>query len=388
MFLFILPFPHTVALRLLCLFAAIVIAIAQWRRLKPPPFPLKAPILIWAAVVLASLGFAVDLPYSIGEVKNELGYTLIAFASLFALTRDESRLRLLCLPVAAGFVVISLSALAGYAWYGEWRFGMFYGGVGTISNYFITAAPVIALAAVLWKPSHAGTLLAAAAGLLLCAGLVSGQRSLWPALGVQIAVGCLWLWRAGHLSWSVRRAGAIALLVLGLVAAGLWASEQLRTPVAPELQASIFDDARPRHWLALGRHLLEHPLQGGGFGQRALAKAYPELVPPDNPTLWHAHNLVLNYGLYAGVPGIVAVLILFAAMFARFWRLALAGDRTARLAGLAGAVMVAGVFARNTFNDFFIRDGALLFWGLAGMLLGFALRRIPADSSRRPTGST
>jgi hypothetical protein len=36
--------------------------------------------------------------------------------------------------------------------------------------------------------------------------------------------------------------------------------------------------------------------------------------------------------------------------------------------------MVAGVLARNMTNDFFVREGALLFWALAGMLFGYALR--------------
>jgi len=45
-----------------------------------------------------------------------------------------------------------------------------------------------------------------------------------------------------------------------------------------------------------------------------------------------------------------------------------------RLAGLAGTTMVAGVLARNMANDFFVRDGALLFWALAGMLFGYARR--------------
>jgi hypothetical protein len=45
---------------------------------------------------------------------------------------------------------------------------------------------------------------------------------------------------------------------------------------------------------------------------------------------------------------------------------------------------VAGVFARNLANDFFVRDGALLFWTLAGILFGYALRHglSPVVSSR------
>jgi O-antigen ligase len=88
----------------------------------------------------------------------------------------------------------------------------------------------------------------------------------------------------------------------------------------------------------------------------------------------HPHNLVFNYGISAGVPGMVAVLALFAALAWRFWQLAFRGERVARLTGLAGAAMVAGVLARNMANDFFVRDGALLFWALAGMLFGYALR--------------
>lgn len=368
-FLFILPFPHTVALRLLCLLAAAAIAIVLWRRLAPPPVPLKIPLVVWAAVLLVSIFFAVDPPYTVRELKNELGYTMIAFAALFVLAGDEARLRWLALAVVACFLVISVSALAGYAWKGSWGSGAFYGGEGTISNYFVTAAPVIALAVWLWNPPRVGWCLALLAGLYLCAGLISGQRALWPGLGAQLLVLCAWLWRA-----KPQRLVLGIALVAALTAAGLWASEQVRLRADPDSPNTIFRDARPKFWLAVSQKVLEQPLHGAGFGQRALIKAYPELMP-GNTHLWHAHNLPLNYGVYAGLPGVAAILFLFAALYWRFWRLALSADRGAQLAGLAGAAMVAGVFARNTFNDFFIRDGALLFWGLAGMLLGYALRR-------------
>ncbi len=374
-FLFILPFPHTVSLRLLCLFASAVIAVVLWRRLQPPSFPLKLPILLWAVVLLSSLTGAVDPSYSLRELKNELGYTLLAFTTLFVLTRDEERLRWLCLAVVASLVVIALAAGADYARAGAWGGWTFYGGIGTISTYFITAAPIAALAVTLWKPPRVGVWLTAAAILVLGAGLLSGQRALWPALGAQLAVGCLWAWRIGRVSWNLRRALTAAALVLGIVAGGLWASEQLRTHGDSQSPAAAVKDLRPRLWLAIADRLREHPWQGVGFGQRAMVKACPELVPPENPLLWHAHNLVLNYGIYAGLPGVAAVLVLFAALFWRFWRISLGGEPAARLAGLAGAAMVAGVFTRNLFNDFFIRDGALLFWALAGMLLGYAVRK-------------
>ena len=176
---------------------------------------------------------------------------------------------------------------------------------------------------------------------------------------------------------------AAGLVLLALTGAGLWLSEQRRANADPALSYS--KDMRPQLWAAIGARLLDHPFQGAGFGQRAMVKAYPEMVPAKNDLLWHAHNLVLNYGIYAGLPGVAAILLVFAALFLRFWRIALSPDPASGYAGLAGAAMVAGVFTRNLFNDFFIRDGSLLFWGLAGMLLGYALRSASAASSSRPT---
>jgi hypothetical protein len=45
--------------------------------------------------------------------------------------------------------------------------------------------------------------------------------------------------------------------------------------------------------------------------------------------------------------------------------------------------MVVGVLMRNMANDFFVRDGSLLFWALAGMLFGYALRQEPASGPRQ-----
>jgi len=61
-----------------------------------------------------------------------------------------------------------------------------------------------------------------------------------------------------------------------------------------------------------------------------MGKAYPALVPADESEVFsHPHNLVLTYGISAGVPGMVAVLALFASLARRFWQLASRGERLA-----------------------------------------------------------
>ena len=81
LFLIILPFPGTVAARLLLL--AICFGIALWQWWRHPgvraPIPCKPVLGAWTVVCTASLLYAFDPGYSQGELKNELGYTMMAF---------------------------------------------------------------------------------------------------------------------------------------------------------------------------------------------------------------------------------------------------------------------------------------------------------------------
>ncbi len=72
-----------------------------------------------------------------------------------------------------------------------------------------------------------------------------------------------------------------------------------------------------------------------------------------------------------------AILLLFGTIGWRFWRIAVSDDPKLRAIGLAGALVVTGVFTRNMFNDFFVREGAIFFWTMCGALLGVALRAPP-----------
>ncbi|MEX2220522.1 MAG: hypothetical protein WEG40_01880 [Candidatus Rokuibacteriota bacterium] len=389
-FLFIVPFPEAVALRIGCLAAACLIVVISWRRLAPPPLPCKWTIALWVGVVMASLMCAVDPAYSLAEIKNEVGYALMVFVALFAWTRNEKRLRLSCLAVLAGFAVMSGSALLGaYLRNGEWPPDVYYGGVGGVSNYLVTIGPILALTVALCGRRHSRKWLAVLGLPFLAVALLTGQRALWPAIGVQALLGCVWLGHVHAVAVGPVRLALTGISLLALVGGGIYVSDRYRTGGDPESPVAIGKDLRPRVWMKVGEEIFAHPLTGAGFGRAVMGKAYPALLPAEdkgfwyphdasglagNKVFWHPHNLVFNYGISAGVPGMVAVLALFAGLAWRFWQLAFRGERLARLTGLTGAAMVAGVFARNMANDFFVRDGALLFWALAGMLFGYALR--------------
>lgn len=401
--LFILPFPGTIALRMTSLAAAFLIVVFSWRRLAPPAFPCKWAVALWAGVVLASLHFAVDVAYSLGEIRSEVGYALMAFVAFFAWTRDERRLRLWCLTVVAGFAAISGSALlGGYLRHGDWPSDVYYGGVGGVSNYLVTVGPVLALTVAMFGRRRSSKWWLALLGLLfLAVALLCAQRALWPAIGLQAGLVCVWCFRERAVALGPVRLALTGTILLALIGTGVYVSDQYRTGGNPESPMAIGKDVRPRVWKRIGKEILAHPMSGAGFGLGVMGKAYPALLPADDEALWyphnglrlaegevfwHPHNLVLNYGISAGVPGMVAVLALFAALAWRFWRLAQRGERLARLSGLAGAAMVAGVLTRNMANDFFVRDGALLFWALAGALFGYALRHGPASGEDRVSG--
>ena len=376
-FVAVLPFRGTATVRLACLAAACVIVAMSWRRLAPPALPCRSTIALWVGVVLGSLLVAVDPAYSLREIKSEIGYALIAFIAFLAWTRSEQRLRLACLAVLAGFVAMSGSALLGaYVRNGEWPSDVYYGDVGGVSNYLVTVGPILGLTVARFGRRHAMKWLPVLGVPFLAVALLCAERALWPALGVQVALVWVWGWRVRAVAVGPVRLVLAGLVVLGLVGGGIYVSERYRTGGDPHSPKAMGNDSRPRVWKKVGEQILAHPWTGAGFGRSVLSKAYPALLPADDRGEFrHPHNLVFTYGISAGLPGMVAVLALFASLARRFWQLACRGERRARPAGLAGTAMVAGVLARNMTNDFFVRDGALLFWALAGMLFGYALRR-------------
>ena len=73
-----------------------------------------------------------------------------------------------------------------------------------------------------------------------------------------------------------------------------------------------------------------------------------------------------------GVPGVAAFALLMAALAMGF----LAAGRREGGAPLAivGLAMLAGYLTKSMTDDFFFRPNSLVFWAIAGMLLGLAAR--------------
>lgn len=378
----ILPFPGTVALRLLCLAAAFAYAVYAWKRLAVPPFPFKAVLAVWALFILASLFYAVDPAYTLGEIKNELGYTMMAFVAFFAISSDETRIKWMLLAFGAGALLLSFAALLAAGLSGGWESAGWHGGVAAYATYIAAVVPTMVLLIFFFKDVKIRGLAIFVLALLFAAGFYSAQRIIWPVLFSQACV-VLFFYRK-NLGWDAGRMmavlGILALvLVLGILSVqktrfdrGYWAATA---------SIQMTSDDRMAFWPKVMARIMERPLTGAGFGRGVMNKAYRDIVPDSNKDLWHAHNLVLNYGVSMGIPGMFVIILLFGALGWQYLQFCRASNPRLKLIGVCGIALVLGIFARNMVNDLFLRDGALLFWALNGSFLGLGLRFVAAEAA-------
>ena len=367
-FLFILPFPGTVALRLLALAAGLALCAWSWHKHGFPPVAAKYALLFWAGCALFSLAGAIDPAYSLGEIKNEIGYAMAAYLGFMTLTRTREDAQFLVKALILGSLAIAAVALwehvsSDSSYWNE--FGRA-GGSGSYSTYLLALLPALLWAGCVLTHRHRWRVVTGLIALQLVIAMLAGQRAFWLVFGLQTLLALYLLRARGFIALSAARARAIGVTVVILCALALAGVAAKRDTLAWS------QDPRFATWTAVAGRILEHPLIGQGFGREIMKKAYPDLLSQQYPALWHAHNLFLNYGMSLGIPGMIALVLVFFALLRKFWELSRSDDRIIAMAGICGVLLVAGVVARNLTNDFFQRDLALLFWAIAGMLLGYA----------------
>ena len=382
--LFILPFPGTVALRLAALAAGLIVCAWNWHKQGLPEVPARKALLLWITVALLSLATAVDPGYSLGEIKNEIGYAMAAYLGFLTLTRTRAEASLLAAALILGSLVLAAFALREYLVSDSpyWNEAGLAGGSGSYSSYLLALLPALLWAGSVLTHKHRWGLISALIALQLMVAALAGQRAFWLVFALQ-ALLALYLLRArGFIALSASRVRAIGVVAVILSAVVIVGAAARRDTVAWS------EDPRLTTWPAVAARIVEHPLTGKGFGREIMKKAYPELLSQKYPAVWHAHNLFLNYGMAMGIPGVIAILLVFFALLKKFWELSHSGDRTAAMSGICGLLLVAGIVARNLTNDFFQRDLALLFWAIAGMLLGYAqhAKAAPHAPSAAPAG--
>jgi O-antigen ligase len=200
----------------------------------------------------------------------------------------------------------------------------------------------------------------AAAGAALCAGALLATFSVggWLGTGLStlVVVGLLGGRRA---LLALTLAGALAAVVI-LFAAPV---ERLAGRLDPRQGTSF---VRIQLWQAATKLIAQSPLLGIGLDN--FLYRYPSLMEPGTtfePNLSHPHNLVLQFWLQLGLPGLVALAWLLWAFVRLVWPHA----RDAAGPPLERALAVGALGSMTDFvahglvdNSYFLPDMAIVFW--------------------------
>jgi O-antigen ligase len=374
-------FAHTVALRLLLLVLGIGLvaaaAIRDRRSLQLLP-PIWIPLALWAAWSVASLAWSLDPERSAKELRNEIGYSIAAFWLCFVAAQARAAPRIV-LPVvglaAAALCTVTLYDYLTLGWSAS-AFGL-HGGPGNVSSALVILLPCAAGAAWYGRearwPLRARSAAWALVALLVLAAYQTLNRTVWIAFAVQ--VGLLGLFAYRRRAAGAQQRGLLAALALGgalALGVGLMLYKVQSERAEAGVGETLASDPRPALWREAVKKISERPLTGYGFGRGMLRESLRDEFK--KVELWHSHNLFLDAALQAGIPGLLLLVALFATTLWQGWRLSRSADAAAAVCGIVLIAVVLGTIVRNLTDVLWVRQSALLYWAVVGVLLAWGAR--------------
>jgi len=368
-----------VALRLVLLALALACAgsaaARQPRSLRILP-PVWLPFLLWAGWAALAIIWSVEPGRSAKEFRNEIVYAGLAYFVCY-IGAQAPRAARIFLPVA-GAATTLLCAIAIYSFpQGNEHYQVgWHGGSGDLSSALLVLMPCVLVAG--WHGTRAGYAKAlhlslALAGLILVAAYTTLNRTVWIGFAAEmVLLAGLLITREGAADRRrIRTAGVVLALAViagcALVSVRVQAQREAMDPAA-----SLTSERRIKLWPEVLQQIEQRPLTGYGFGRGLLRGTFTEEL--NEPILWHAHNFFLDIALQTGLPGLALFLLLLGAIAREGWRALRSGDGMRMACGLALFGVLTGMVVRNMTDTLLVRQNALLFWALVGVLLAGARR--------------
>lgn len=314
-------------------------------RIMLPREGLFGALILLMTILLLSGSFAWSYPLAI---KESIKWLLMVLAYIYtrASVRDDRATRGL---LAALFLIGAAEALMGAVQFivplGPPGFavgpfirahGMF-GQPNPFAGYLGTILP-LALAMMLVPNPGRFRIVAAFGFMMVTLGiLLSVSRGAWLGLSVSLAIMAL-VWSPRARALVVPLAAALALFV-GLAMAGVLPASLASRITSVTENIGVFDVRtvpltsenfavveRMAHWQAGWGMVVDYPFLGVGPGN--YPEAYEDYyIPPWRDALGHAHNYYLNMTAEAGVPGLLALLLVLGLAFRGLWRRIQAANR-------------------------------------------------------------
>jgi len=402
----VLPLAHVTALRNTLVGVVVATALAQFRPAPWRNIPGIVPWLIWLAYAAASIGWSALPDVSFQSFRSDQFYPFAIFLVSFVLMPTlGGRLAVvvggaagtaLCLGTmfAAANLGIDPDAAApqsGVLGWLAWKAG----DVSDSSTYVAFIA--VPLYLIVLTSRHRWRRWGAAAWLVAFAaiGFLSESRTLVATLFVSF-IG--FLTALGILRGTLRWKSVLMIAAIGLIASAVSIEiiSRVRLPVPQPTDRSvaidmIAADSRPAIWAAYFELVQKRPWLGVGLGRSVPSRAYrlendEVLRRIDLQAPSHAHNVLLDLVLQAGVIGLALWLWLHIEILRLAWQRARSGDDREKAWVAAAVALVLSLLMKNSTNDVTVYGNAILFWALLGTTLGLVWRRadVPSEAVLAP----
>jgi O-antigen ligase len=391
--LLVAPFPASAGLRggllLLAAIALLVVFVRTRDGLTSINLPSKFCIgaaLVWIISVAIFSAFGPDPRASLNAWRGDVLTPALACGVFYLLTTARRKLIGFSVALLIGVVVLSIMLVHDPFRPADPTHTALYGGVGRVTMWFTTLAPLLPLAWLAprrWRTvARVGCVVAVIA--ILVGTWYSGNRATWISYAAMLLVGTLAaIWSAKPRGISVR--GLLVLvLLLAILGAAFYASSTYRANVHTANSETpvefLLKDNRGGIWRTALEMIEEKPWLGHGYDLDRVGDDFTSRLSDTRLQgfIRHGHNVLLDYAIQMGMIAAAILALLFAALFREFWRLAGSQknerDQFARIAAICGVALITGVLARNMVDDFFSRHMILLFGAMIGMLLGVANR--------------
>lgn len=394
--LLVAPFPASAGLRgglLLLAAIALMIVVAQTRHsraLAPVNLSSKFCVgmgLVWIVSVALFAAFGPDPRASLNAWRGDVLTPALACSVFYLLTSARRQLIGFSVALLMGVVVLSAMLVHDPFRPEDPTHAALYGGVGRVTMWFTTLAPLLPL---VWlaprRWQHVARLGCVTAVVAILVGTwFSGNRAAWISYAAMLTVGALVaIWSAKPRGISLR-ALLMLILLLVILGAGFYASSTYRANVHTNNSETpvefLLKDNRGGIWRTAITMIEEKPWLGHGYDLDRVGDDFTNRLSDTRLRgfIRHGHNVLLDYAIQMGVFAAAILALLFVALLREFWRLAGSKknerDQFARVAAICGVALMVGVITRNMVDDFFSRHMILLFGAMIGMLLGVANRR-------------
>lgn len=366
--IFILPFAHTMTLRL----AVIFIPVLFWlldaiinRRLAFKRTALDIPVLFLLLWGLLSTIFSVDVKYSLKEYRGDM---VIGFLLLFSSINniEKNKVEKIIDALMIGVVIVCLYGALEYSGIAgqmkmKGRADSFTPDSQYFSTYIILVLPVILYRLRMAVGSIKYLYLLIVSLVLVSLGL-SFTKGAWIVGFIELVIWGLFIDRKILLM-------LLAAIIIGVIGLSLSPTNRFFKKSFME-QYRDSDSVRITFWKFGIIHLKDSPVFGIGYGRKNFATVYPEFFKKDIQH-FHTHNTFLNIGLELGIPGLIVLLWLFWAILKSLWKDWKDKLNENGILSFAIFVSVVGFLVRIQLDHLLVDEMALMLWLLIG--IGFAI---------------